>query len=151
MSEREMVIGEVERYYVAGQNSLREHPGRLPWRSGLTASGTQKLRLQRRFADAAWGYTPEGLRELVARFRERGFALTARTIGTLMGIPPGPARDRLVADAVDGHWPQSRVDREIKLRKLTAPRPGRGRTVKPPETVKEILGMLEADYCPHWL
>src|SRR4051812_23145925 len=103
MGDLEMVIGEVERYYVAGQNSLREHPGRLPWGSGLTASETQKLRLQRRFADPAWGYTPEGLRELVGRFRERGFALTASTIGTIMGVPPGPARDRLVADAIEGN------------------------------------------------
>src|SRR5688572_7484368 len=114
----EETIAELQAWFFAGRRSLDQYPEGLPYNSPGTRSEKQRLLLQRWLADSARrGYSQGEFDALIQRFRNADFALGTAAMGRIVGVKDTAARDKLVADAITGRWPLSRLISEIKRRR----------------------------------
>jgi hypothetical protein len=150
MPTLEETIRGLQSWHFAGVQSLKMFPGRLPYGSKGSKGEKQRLLLQRWLADPKRGYSQSDFDRLIRQFRGANFALGTASMGRLLGVKDRSVRDRLVAYAIAGRWPQSRVVAEIKRRRATAPRPGQGRTVRPVDGVRDAVRRLD-EQVPGWL
>jgi len=150
MPTLEEAIGILHAWHFAGRKSLEQWAGRLPYGSDGSKSEKQRLLVQRWLADPKRGYTDSEFDALIRQFRQADFALGTTAMARIVGVKDKVARDKLVADAIAGRWPLSRIVAEIKRRKVTAPRPGQGRTVRPVNGVRDAVCRLD-EQVPGWL